>query len=103
MAANHAVPGSYAMQGYDAAQAIDAALTKTGGSTADKAKLRAAMRLADFASPRGKFRFNSNGYPIQDFYLVKAAKRPDGLYETEIVQKVFADYADSFAAECPWH
>jgi branched-chain amino acid transport system substrate-binding protein len=91
------------MQGYDAAQAIDAALTKTGGSTADKAKLRAALRLADFSSPRGKFRFNTNGYPIQDFYLVKAAKRPDGLYETEIVQKVFTDYADSFAAECPLH
>ena len=103
MAAYHAVPGSYAMQGYDAAQAIDAALTKTGGSTADKAKLRAALRLADFSSPRGKFRFNTNGYPIQDFYLVKAAKRPDGLYETEIVQKVFTDYADSFAAECPLH
>jgi branched-chain amino acid transport system substrate-binding protein len=103
MAAYHSVPGSYAMQGYDAAQAIDAALGKTGGSTADKAKLGAAMRQADFASPRGKFRFNTNGYPIQDFYLVKAAKRPDGLYETEIVQKVFTDYADSFAAECQLH
>lgn len=101
LAAYHAVPGSYAMQGYDAAQAIDAALRHTNGSTADKAKLRAAMRLADFASPRGKFRFNTNGYPIQDFYLVKAARRADGLYETEIVQKVFTDYADSFAKDCP--
>ena len=101
LAAYHAVPGSYAMQGYDAAQAIDAALNKTGGATTDKAKLRAAMRLADFASPRGKFRFNTNGYPIQDFYLVKAAKRSDGLYQTEIVQKVFSDYADSFAKDCP--
>ena len=103
LAAYHAVPGSYAMQGFDAAQAIDAALKHTGGSTADKDKLRAAMRLADFASPRGRFRFNTNGYPIQDFYLVKAAKRSDGLYETEIVQKVFTDYADSFAGECPLH
>lgn len=101
LAAYHRVPGLYAMQGYDAAQAIDAALKKTGGVTADKAKLRAAMSLADFASPRGKFRFNTNGYPIQDFYLVKAAKRTDGLYETEIVQKVFSDYADGFAKECP--
>jgi branched-chain amino acid transport system substrate-binding protein len=101
LAAYHSVPGSYAMQGYDAAQAIDAALKKTSGATADKAKLIAAMRLADFASPRGKFRFNTNGYPIQDFYLVKAAKRSDGLYETEIVQKVFSDYADGFAKDCP--
>jgi branched-chain amino acid transport system substrate-binding protein len=103
LAAYHTVPGSYAMQGYDAAQAIDAALRKTGGSLADKDKLRAAMRLADFASPRGAFRFNNNGYPVQDFYLVKAAKRSDGLYETEIVQKVFSDYPDSFAKECPLH
>ncbi len=99
----HYVPGSYAMQAYDAAQAIDAALRHTGGETADKAKLLAAMRLADFASPRGGFKFNTNGYPIQDFYLVKAAKRPDGLYETEIVKKIFSDQADAFAAECPLH
>lgn len=101
LAAYHAVPGSYAMQGYDALQLIDSALAKTGGSTADKAKLHAALHAADFASPRGKFRFNTNGYPIQDFYLVKAAKRPDGLYETEIVEKVFSDWADEFAASCP--
>ena len=101
LAAYHSVPGSYAMQGYDAAQAIDAALKKTGGSTADKAAVRTAMRAANFASPRGAFRFNTNGYPIQDFYLVKAAKRSDGLYQTEIVQKVFSDYADGFAKDCP--
>jgi branched-chain amino acid transport system substrate-binding protein len=101
LAAYHAVPGSYAMQAYDAAQLIDSALTKTGGDTADKAKLHAALHAADFASPRGAFRFNTNGYPIQDFYLVKAAKRPDGLYQTEIVEKIFSNYADGFAQDCP--
>lgn len=101
MAAYHSVPGSYAMQGYDAAQAIDAALKHAGGDTSDKPKLRAAMRLADLASPRGMFRFNTNGYPIQDFYLVKAAQRPDGLFQTEVVQRVFSDAADSFAKDCP--
>ena len=101
LAAYHAVPGSYAMQGYDAAQLIDSALKRTGGSTADKTKLRAALHAADFTSPRGKFRFNTNGYPIQDFYLVKAAKRADGMYETEIVEKVFSDWADEFAKNCP--
>ena len=97
LAAYHAVPGSYAMQAYDAAQLIDSALAKVGDDMADKAKLRAA----DFASPRGAFKFNRNGYPIQDFYLVKAAKRSDGLYETEIVEKIFSDWADQFARECP--
>ena len=44
---------------------------------------------ADFKSLRGAFKFNTNHYPIQDFYLVKVAKRADGKYQTEIVQKVF--------------
>ncbi len=101
LAAYHAVPGSYAMQAYDAAQLIDSALAKVGDDMADKAKLRAALHAADFASPRGAFKFNRNGYPIQDFYLVKAAKRADGLYETEIAEKVFSDYADSAVDQCP--
>ena len=94
------VPGSYAMQGFDAAQLIDGALKQTGGVTADKDKLRAALRRADFASPRGAFRFNTNGYPIQDFYLVQAAQRADGQFETQIRSRVFQDYADSQAKDC---
>jgi len=50
---------------------------------------------------RGAFRFNTNGFPVQDFYLVKVAKRADGKFQTEVVQKVFQDYADAHAAECP--
>ncbi len=97
----NAVPGSYAFQAYDAALLIDSALKATGGSTADKAALRAEMAKANFTSLRGKFRFNTNHYPIQDFYLVKVAKRPDGKYETEIVEKVFGDYGDPHAKDCP--
>jgi branched-chain amino acid transport system substrate-binding protein len=96
----NAVPGSYAFQAYDAAQLIDSALKATKGSTADKNALRAALMKADFKSLRGDFRFNTNHYPIQDFYLVKVAKRPDGKYETQIAQKVFANYADAHAKDC---
>lgn len=93
------VPGSYAMQSYDAALLIDSAV-KAAGGTADKDKLRAALKKADFKSLRGNFKFNTNGYPIQDFYLVKVAKRPDGKFQTEIAQKVFSDYADPHAKDC---
>jgi hypothetical protein len=51
---------------------------------------RAALMKADFKSVRGDLKFNTNHYPIQDFYVVKAAKRPDGKYQTEIVEKVFS-------------
>jgi branched-chain amino acid transport system substrate-binding protein len=94
------VPGSYAMQAYDAAALIGSAVKAVGGKLADKDAVRAALRRADFKSVRGAFRFNSNGFPIQDFYLVKVAKRTDGKYQTEIVEKVFQNYGDRYAAEC---
>jgi branched-chain amino acid transport system substrate-binding protein len=99
--AYNAVPATYAFQAYDAAMLIDSALKATKGSTASKDALRAALMKADFQSLRGKFKFNTNHYPIQDFYLVKVGKRADGNYETQIVQKVFADYGDSYVHDCP--
>jgi branched-chain amino acid transport system substrate-binding protein len=56
---------------------------------------------AEFKSLRGAFKFNANHYPIQDFYLVKVAKRADGKFETQIVKKVFENYADPHAKDCP--
>src|ERR1700751_2654627 len=96
----NSVPATYAFQAYDAALLIDSALRQTGGKTADKDALRAAMMKADFKSLRGNFKFNTNHYPIQDFYLVKVAKRPDGKFETQIVKKVFESYADPHAKDC---
>jgi branched-chain amino acid transport system substrate-binding protein len=95
-----AVPGSYAFQAYDAAQLIDSAVTAVKGNLADKDAVRAALKKADFKSLRGNFKFGHNHYPIQDFYLVKAVKRPDGKFQTEIVQKVFSDYEDAYAKDC---
>jgi branched-chain amino acid transport system substrate-binding protein len=97
----NAVPATYAFQAYDAAVLIDSAVTAVKGNLADKDALRAALKKADFKSLRGGFKFNNNHYPIQDFYLVKVAKRADGKYETEIAQKVFSNYGDSYAKDCP--
>jgi branched-chain amino acid transport system substrate-binding protein len=94
------VPGSYAMQAWDAAQVIDAALKTTGGKTSDKAALTAAIKKAEIKSPRGPFRFGTNNYPVQDFYLVKVAKRADGKFQTEIEKKIFENYVDVYAKEC---
>ena len=96
-----AVPGSYAFQAYDAAQLIDSAVTAVQGNLADKDALRAALKKANFKSLRGDFKFGHNHYPIQNFYLVKVAKRQDGKFQTEIAQKVFADYEDAYAKDCP--
>jgi branched-chain amino acid transport system substrate-binding protein len=94
------VPGTYAMQAYDAAMLIDSAVRAVKGSLANKDAVAAALKKADFTSLRGNFKFNDNGYPIQDFYLTKVAKRPDGKFQTEIVEKVFQNYGDSYAKDC---
>ncbi|MGJ4887563.1 ABC transporter substrate-binding protein [Bradyrhizobium sp. HKCCYLRH3099] len=94
------VPGTYAMQAYDAALLIDSAVKAVKGDLSNKDAVAAALKKADFASLRGNFKFNTNGYPIQDFYLTKVAKRADGKFQTEIVQKVFENYADRYAKDC---
>src|SRR5690348_15900908 len=99
-AAYNAVPGSYAMQAYDAAMLIDSAIKAVKGDLSNKDAVAAALKKADFTSLRGGFKFNTNGYPIQDFYLTKVAKRPDGKFQTEIVQKVFENYGDRYAKDC---
>src|SRR5262245_29010407 len=96
-----AVPATYAFQAYDAALLIDGALKQTRGNTADRDALRAALRKADFTSLRGAFSFKPNHYPIQDFYLVKVAKRADGKFQTEIDKKIFESNADPHAKDCP--
>ncbi len=99
-AAYNSVPGTYAMQGYDAALLIDSAVKGVKGDLSNKEAVAAALKKADFTSLRGNFKFNINGYPIQDFYLTKVAKRADGKFETQIVQKVLANDADRYAKEC---
>jgi len=95
-----AVPATYAFQAYDAALLIDSAVRQVQGNVSNREALRAAMMKAEFNSLRGGFKFNANHYPIQDFYLVKVAKRPDGKFETQIVKKVFENYADPHAKDC---
>ncbi|KYG98477.1 ABC transporter substrate-binding protein [Bradyrhizobium sp. DOA1] len=99
-AAYNGVPGTYAFQAYDAAMLIDSAVKAVKGDLSNKDAVRAALKKADFTSLRGAFKFNTNGYPIQDFYLTKVAKRPDGKFQTEIVQKVFENYGDRYAKDC---
>jgi branched-chain amino acid transport system substrate-binding protein len=99
-AAYNSVPGTYAMQAYDTALLIDSAVKAVKGDLTNKEAVAAALKKADFTSLRGGFKFNTNGYPIQNFYLTKVAKRPDGKYQTEIVQTVFENYGDSYAKDC---
>jgi branched-chain amino acid transport system substrate-binding protein len=50
---------------------------------------------------RGEFKFNTNQFPIQNYYLVKATKRPDGKFATEAVKVVLKMQGDDYAKQCP--
>jgi len=94
------VPATYAAQAYDGAMLLDSAIRRVGGNLRDKDALRAAIRAADFRSVRGPFRFGTNHYPVQDFWLLRVARRPDGKFWTVTERKVLENDVDTFAAQC---
>ncbi len=91
------LPSVYAAQGYDTANLILSAAEKA--SVKDKDAFRAALKEADFDSVRGKFSFNTNNHPIQDFYVREVVKDGDTL-TNKIVATAFTDHKDAYAAEC---
>jgi branched-chain amino acid transport system substrate-binding protein len=94
------VPATYAAQAYDGAMLLNSAVRRVGGNVSDKNAVRAALAAADFQSVRGPFRFGTNQYPVQDFWQLQVARRPDGRFQTETVRKVLEANVDPWAAEC---
>lgn len=94
------VPSYFAAQAYDAALMIDAAVKATGGVVSDQNKLRDALRHAQFASVKGKWKLNTNHFPISDFYYVAPGKLADGTAAMLKGPLVMADYGDEFAKTC---
>jgi branched-chain amino acid transport system substrate-binding protein len=94
------LPSLFAAQGYDAALLIDSAIKAVGGDLKDKDKLREAFARADFKSVRGKFRFNNNHFPIQDFYIREVFKDQEGVLSNKLVGVAFEDHADAYHSQC---
>jgi branched-chain amino acid transport system substrate-binding protein len=91
------LPSIYAVQAYDAAQLIVSAAAKADVKNADA--FRAELLKADFKSPRGNFKFNTNQHPIQDIYITEVVKK-DGVLTNKTVEKIFADHGDAYAKDC---
>ncbi len=96
----HYVPTNFAAQSYDVARLIGAALKQAGGIT-NKDAFRAALKKADFKSVRGSFKFNTNQYPISNFYILKTIKGPDGKMEQVTQEKILSDAKDTYYKQCP--
>ncbi len=94
------LPVFYGAQSYDGIMLIDSAVKATKGNLKDTKALVAAMRKADFDSIRGRFTYNVNHHPIQNFYLLRAEKGASGDIEMHIQKTIFQNHKDSYYQDC---
>ncbi|OGO95403.1 MAG: ABC transporter substrate-binding protein [Curvibacter sp. RIFCSPHIGHO2_12_FULL_63_18] len=94
------LPTLYAAQGFDAARLMDAAVRDSKGKLDDKAAVKKALEAAKFDSVRGAFKFNSNHFPIQDYYLRVITKDSKGRITNRTLGTVFKNHADAYVGNC---
>ncbi len=79
---------------------IASAVMAVDGDMSDVAGLRSALKSANYNSVRGKYSYGNNNFPIQNFYLREVVEDSDGNWTTEVVDTVFTNHQDPFAADC---
>ena len=90
------MPTLYASQGYDAAQLIDAAVRDVKGKLEDQEAVRKALKAAKFESVRGPFKFNTNQYPIQNYYVrTVGSDGKGGLINKSFSEPILKDHGDA--------
>ena len=94
------LPSLYASQGYDAALMMDGAVRDVKGKIEDKAALQKALEAKRFKSVRGDFKFNSNHYPVQNYYLRAIGKDAQGRVTNKTMGTIFTNHADAYVAQC---
>lgn len=93
-------PSSYAAQAYDMPFMLDDAIRAVGGDLTNKKGLIAQMEKAAFPSIRGKFTYNTNHVPIQNFYKREVIADANG--DPKIVTRgiVFENHKDAYYKSC---
>jgi branched-chain amino acid transport system substrate-binding protein len=92
-------PSIYSALGYDVVQVIDRAVASVKGDLAKKDDIRAALRQAKFNLSRGPMQFNTNQFPVQNFYLVQAVKGDAGM-RMEYRGDIFTPHRDAYSGKC---
>jgi len=79
---------------------IASAVKAVGGDVSNPDKVRAALKAANYESVRGKYTYGNNHFPIQNFYLREVVKDSEGNWTTKVVETVYTNHVDAYAAEC---
>ncbi len=93
-------PVFYGAQSYDGMMLIDSGVRALKGNIGDTKGMITELRKANYDSIRGKFTFNVNHHPIQNFYLLKAVKEGNDIV-MKIQKTIFENYKDSYYKDCP--
>ena len=93
-------PSYYGAQSYDAIMLIDSAVEALKGDLKDKAKVRAEIMKANFKSLRRGFKFNTNHFPIQNFYIQETVKDADGKMTVKTIATAVKDGKDPYYEKC---
>jgi branched-chain amino acid transport system substrate-binding protein len=93
-------PSFYGAQSYDGIMLMDAAVRAVRGDLSNRKGMIDAMRKADYRSTRGKYTYNVNHHPIQNFYLLRTVKGAGGEPEMQIQKTVFENHRDSYYKDC---
>ncbi len=94
------IPSPYAADAYDLVLMLDAAVRANGGRVDDKAALARALETVKFDSIRGNFRFNTNHFPILDYYLTTVEKDAKGRVVNKLGERIVHDLKDNYADIC---
>ncbi|MBI2738068.1 MAG: ABC transporter substrate-binding protein [Rhodospirillales bacterium] len=94
-------PSYYGAQSYDSIMLIASAAEALKGDMSNKDKVRAEMKKANFKSLRGNFKFNTNQFPIQNFYIQEAVKDPEGMMTVKTIATAVKDGKDPYYEKCP--
>jgi branched-chain amino acid transport system substrate-binding protein len=94
------IPSPNAAQAYDGARLIAAALDSIGGKIEDKKAFRKAIETVTFETLRLGFRFNTNHFPIQTYYLTEIVKDEKGRLIMALRGVIAKDHHDAYYKEC---
>ena len=94
-------PSYYGAQSYDSIMLIASAAEALKGDMSSKDKVRAELKKANFKSLRGDFKYNTNQFPIQNFYIQEAVKDADGVMTVKTIATAVKDGKDSYYEKCP--
>lgn len=94
------IPSPNAAAAYDTARLLDSAATSIGGKIEDKKAFTKALENVKFESLRGNFKFNTNHYPVQDFYLAEITKDAKNRPIMSLREKIDTAHEDAYVKDC---